>query len=140
MKATRPRAGTAGLAGVTSGRRLRMAESRVGGASRIRGRSRAEGWRLWEASVLLMAARAHLGAGLLTEATRALRESQAVAKAAGAADWNTVLRQELLEPLGMKDSSCTAAAISAASNHAEGYRWTPEGTVAAPFALVVVEA
>ena len=56
-----------------------------------------------------------------------------VAKAAGAADWNTVLRQELLEPLGMKDSSYTAAAIAAASNHAEGYRWTPEGTVAVPF-------
>jgi CubicO group peptidase (beta-lactamase class C family) len=56
-----------------------------------------------------------------------------VAKAAGAADWNTFLRQELLEPLGMKDSSYTAAAIAAASNHAEGYRWTPEGTVAVPF-------
>ena len=56
-----------------------------------------------------------------------------VAKAAGASDWNTFLRQELLEPLGMKDSSCTAAAIAAASNHAEGYRWTPEGTVAVPF-------
>jgi CubicO group peptidase (beta-lactamase class C family) len=56
-----------------------------------------------------------------------------VAKAASAADWNTVLRQELLEPLGMKESSYTAAAIAAASNHAEGYRWTPEGTVAVPF-------
>jgi CubicO group peptidase (beta-lactamase class C family) len=56
-----------------------------------------------------------------------------VAKAAGAVDWNTFLRQELLEPLGMKDSSYTAAAIAAASNHAEGYRWTPEGTVAVPF-------
>jgi CubicO group peptidase (beta-lactamase class C family) len=56
-----------------------------------------------------------------------------VAKAAGSADWNTFLRQELLEPLGMKDSSYTAAAIDAASNHAEGYRWTPEGTVAVPF-------
>ena len=56
-----------------------------------------------------------------------------VAKAAGASDWNTFLRQELLEPLGMKDSSYTAAAIAAASNHAEGYRWTPEGTVAVAF-------
>jgi CubicO group peptidase (beta-lactamase class C family) len=56
-----------------------------------------------------------------------------VAKAAGAADWNTVLRQELLNPLGMKDSSYTAAAIAAAPNHAEGYRWTPQGTVAVPF-------
>src|SRR4029450_12952527 len=56
-----------------------------------------------------------------------------LAQAAGAVDWNTFLRQELLEPLGMKDSSYTAAAIAAASNHAEGYRWTPEGTVAVPF-------
>jgi len=56
-----------------------------------------------------------------------------VAKAAGIADWNTFLRQELLEPLGMKDSSYTAEAIVAASNHAEGYRWTPEGTVEVPF-------
>ena len=56
-----------------------------------------------------------------------------VAQAAGAVDWNTVLRQELLEPLGMKESSYTAAAIAAVSNHAEGYRWTPEGTVAVPF-------
>jgi CubicO group peptidase (beta-lactamase class C family) len=56
-----------------------------------------------------------------------------VAKAAGASDWNTFLRKELLEPLGMKDSSYTAAAIAAASNHAEGYRWTPEGTIAVPF-------
>ncbi len=56
-----------------------------------------------------------------------------VAKAAGVADWNTFLRQELLERLGMKNSSYTAAAIAAASNHAEGYRWTPEGTVAVPF-------
>jgi len=56
-----------------------------------------------------------------------------VAKAAGAADWNTVLRQELLDPLGMKDSSYTAKAIEAAANHAQGYRWTPEGTIEVPF-------
>ena len=42
-----------------------------------------------------------------------------VARAAGTADWNTVLQQELLDPLGMKDSSYTAAAIEAATNHAE---------------------
>ena len=56
-----------------------------------------------------------------------------VAKAAGAPDWNTVLRHELLEPLGMKDSTYSADAIAAAPNHAEGYRWTPQGTVAVPF-------
>ena len=51
-----------------------------------------------------------------------------VAKAAGAADWNAVLRRELLEPLGMKDSSFTAEAIEAAANHATGHRWTPAFT------------
>jgi CubicO group peptidase (beta-lactamase class C family) len=59
-----------------------------------------------------------------------------VAKAAGAPDWNTVLRQELLDPLGMKDSSYTAAAIAAAPNHAEGYRWTPSGMIEVPFTQV----
>src|SRR5262249_46750106 len=34
-----------------------------------------------------------------------LLASRIVAKAANAADWNTVLRQELLDPLNMKDSS-----------------------------------
>lgn len=56
-----------------------------------------------------------------------------VAKAAGAPDGNTVLRQELLDPLGMKDTSYTAEAIEAAANHAEGYRWTAEGTIKVPF-------
>jgi CubicO group peptidase (beta-lactamase class C family) len=59
-----------------------------------------------------------------------------VAKAAGAPDWNTVLRQELLDPLGMKDSSYTAAAIAAAPNHAEGYRWAPTGMTEVPFTQV----
>ena len=56
-----------------------------------------------------------------------------VAKVAGAADWNEVLRTELLEPLGMKQSTCSAAAIEAAPDHALGYRWTPSGTVEVPF-------
>jgi CubicO group peptidase (beta-lactamase class C family) len=56
-----------------------------------------------------------------------------VAKAAGAADGDTVVRQELLDPLGMKDSSYTAAAIEAAANHAAGYRWAPDGTIEVPF-------
>ena len=56
-----------------------------------------------------------------------------VAKAAGAADGDRVLQQELLDPLGMKDSSYTAEAIQAAANHAEGYRWTPNGTIEVPF-------
>jgi Beta-lactamase/Domain of unknown function (DUF3471) len=56
-----------------------------------------------------------------------------VAKAAGAADGDTVVRQELLDPLGMKDSSYTAAAIEAATNHAAGNRWAPDGTIEVPF-------
>ena len=56
-----------------------------------------------------------------------------VAKAAGAADGDRVLQQELLDPLGMKDSSYTAEAIQAAANHAEGYRWTLSGTIEVPF-------
>jgi CubicO group peptidase (beta-lactamase class C family) len=62
-----------------------------------------------------------------------LLAGRVVAKAAGAADGDTVLRQELLEPLGMKDSSYTADAIEAAANHAKGHRWTPEGTIEVPF-------
>jgi CubicO group peptidase (beta-lactamase class C family) len=44
-----------------------------------------------------------------------------------------VLREELLDPLGMKQSSYTAEAIKAAPNHAEGYRYTPDGSVEVPF-------
>jgi CubicO group peptidase (beta-lactamase class C family) len=56
-----------------------------------------------------------------------------VAAAAGAPDWNAVLRADLFEPLGMRDSSFEAAAIAATSNHAEGHRWTPAGAVQVPF-------
>ena len=56
-----------------------------------------------------------------------------VAKAAGAPNGDTVLHQELLDPLGMKDTSYTAEAIKAAPNHAEGHRWTPNGTIKVPF-------
>jgi CubicO group peptidase (beta-lactamase class C family) len=56
-----------------------------------------------------------------------------VAKAEGAADWNAVLREELLDRLGMKHSSYTAEAIKAAPNHAEGYRYAPDGRVEVPF-------
>jgi CubicO group peptidase (beta-lactamase class C family) len=42
-----------------------------------------------------------------------------VAKAEGEADWNAVLRKEMLDPLGMKDSSYTAEAMKATPNHAE---------------------
>jgi CubicO group peptidase (beta-lactamase class C family) len=62
-----------------------------------------------------------------------LLASRIVAKAANAADWNTVPRQELLDPLNMKDSSYTAEAIEAAVNHANGHHWTPEGATETPF-------
>ncbi len=51
-----------------------------------------------------------------------LLASRIVAKAEGAADWNSVLQQEILDPLGMKDTSYTAEAIEATPNHAKGYR------------------
>ena len=62
-----------------------------------------------------------------------LLASRIVATAAGVPDWNAVLQKELLDPLGMKDSTYTAEAIEAAANHANGHRWTPEGTVEVPF-------
>jgi CubicO group peptidase (beta-lactamase class C family) len=49
-------------------------------------------------------------------------------------DWNTLLQRDLLDPLGMKESSYTAAAIKAAANHADGYRYTPDESVEVPFA------
>src|SRR5262249_36493737 len=59
--------------------------------------------------------------------------SRIVATAAGAPDWNVVLQKELLDPLGMEESTYTVEAIKAAANHANGHRWTPEGTVEVPF-------
>jgi CubicO group peptidase (beta-lactamase class C family) len=56
-----------------------------------------------------------------------------VAKAERAADWNAVLLEELLGPLGMKSSTYTADAIKAAANHAEGHRYAPGGSVQVPF-------
>jgi CubicO group peptidase (beta-lactamase class C family) len=62
-----------------------------------------------------------------------LEAGRIVARLAGEPDWNAVLARELLEPLGMKDSSYSADAIAAAANHAQGYRWTPAGTIEVPF-------
>jgi CubicO group peptidase (beta-lactamase class C family) len=56
-----------------------------------------------------------------------------LAKREGLADWSAILKRDLLDPLGMKNSSDTAAAIEAAPNHAEGYRFTPQASVLAPF-------
>jgi CubicO group peptidase (beta-lactamase class C family) len=59
-----------------------------------------------------------------------------VAKVADAADWNAVLQKAILDPLGMTETSYSAAAIEAAPNHANGFRWTPDGTVEVPFAQI----
>jgi len=56
-----------------------------------------------------------------------------VSDLAGAPDWNAIARRELLDPLRMTETSFTAEAITAAANHAEGYRWTPVGTIEVPF-------
>jgi CubicO group peptidase (beta-lactamase class C family) len=65
-----------------------------------------------------------------------LEAGRVVAKQAGLADWNAVLQKELFDPLGMKDSSYTSAAIEAAPNHAKGYIWAPEGTTEVPFTQI----
>jgi len=59
-----------------------------------------------------------------------------VAKGEGAADWNAVLQRDILDPLGMKDTSYAAAAISATANHAQGYRYTADGSIEVPFEQV----
>jgi CubicO group peptidase (beta-lactamase class C family) len=62
-----------------------------------------------------------------------LLAARIVAKAGGAPEWHVVAQKEILDPLGMKDTSFTAEAISAAANRTEGYRWTPNGTIEVPF-------
>jgi CubicO group peptidase (beta-lactamase class C family) len=56
-----------------------------------------------------------------------------VSRAEGGADWNAVLLSDILDPLGMTDSTYSAAAITAAANHAQGHRYTAEGSVEVPF-------
>jgi CubicO group peptidase (beta-lactamase class C family) len=56
-----------------------------------------------------------------------------VARAEGAADWNAVLQSEILDPLGMKNTTYSAAPIAASANHAVGHRYTVDGSVEAPF-------
>src|SRR5262245_29053664 len=56
-----------------------------------------------------------------------------VARAEGAADWNAVLQSEILDPLGMTDTSYSDAAMTAAANHAAGHRYTTDGSVEVPF-------
>ncbi len=56
-----------------------------------------------------------------------------VARQLGAADWDSVVRDEIFAPLAMTSTSLTAEAIEAAPNHTEGHRWEPTGTVQVPF-------
>jgi CubicO group peptidase (beta-lactamase class C family) len=56
-----------------------------------------------------------------------------VSDLAGAPDWNTVAQRKLLDPLGMAETTFTAEAIKAAPNHADGHRWTADGTIEVPF-------
>jgi hypothetical protein len=42
----------------------------------------------------------------------------------------------VLDPLGVKHSSYTAAAIEAAPDHAQGHGWTPSGTSPVPFTQI----
>jgi CubicO group peptidase (beta-lactamase class C family) len=49
-----------------------------------------------------------------------------IARQRGAADWESVVRTDIFEPLGMTDSSFTAAAIETAPNRTSGHRWTPQ--------------
>jgi CubicO group peptidase (beta-lactamase class C family) len=62
-----------------------------------------------------------------------LEAGRIVAKAEGAPGWAAVVAKDIFEPLGMRESSATAAAIEAAPNHAQGHRWSPTGTVEVPF-------
>ena len=59
--------------------------------------------------------------------------SRLVASVEGAKEWTDVLQKEIFDPLGMKDSTDTAAGIESAPNHAGGYRYDPAGSVEAPF-------
>jgi CubicO group peptidase (beta-lactamase class C family) len=56
-----------------------------------------------------------------------------VSDLAGMPDWNAVAQRELIDPLGMAETTFTAEAIKAAPNHAEGHRWTPDKTIEVPF-------
>jgi CubicO group peptidase (beta-lactamase class C family) len=56
-----------------------------------------------------------------------------VARAEGAADWNAVLQSEILDPLGMKNTTYSAASMTASANHAVGYRYTIDGSIEVPF-------
>src|SRR5258708_11151019 len=57
-----------------------------------------------------------------------LLASSIVAKATGAQDWNAVLQKELLDPLGMKDSTYTPEPIQPPPTHPTNLHRTPPVT------------
>jgi CubicO group peptidase (beta-lactamase class C family) len=59
-----------------------------------------------------------------------------VAKVDGAKDWNAVLQKEILDPLGMKETTYSAEAMESAPDHASGYRWSSDGTSEVPFTQI----
>jgi len=59
-----------------------------------------------------------------------------VADRFGKEDWDSVVQEEIFEPLGMKNTSLTADAIEANPDHTIGYRWTSAGSVEVPFTQV----
>ena len=67
------------------------------------------------------------GAFTYTNITHLIAE-RILVTALGAADWRELATREILEPLGMRDSSFTAEAIERAADHAVGHRWTPRGS------------
>jgi CubicO group peptidase (beta-lactamase class C family) len=51
----------------------------------------------------------------------------------GLPDWNAVVQSQILNPLGMTETTYSAEAIEAAADHAQGYRYTPDGSIEVPF-------
>jgi CubicO group peptidase (beta-lactamase class C family) len=51
----------------------------------------------------------------------------------GLPDWNAVVQSQILNPLGMTETTYSAEAIEAAADHAQGYRYTPDGSIKVPF-------
>ena len=56
-----------------------------------------------------------------------------VAERDGLPDWNAVVQDKILNPLGMTETTYSADAIGAAADHAQGYRYTPDGSIQVPF-------
>ena len=56
-----------------------------------------------------------------------------VAAAMDAPDWPALVRQEILEPLGMTSTSLTAEAIEGAADGTIGHLWAADGVVEVPF-------